>query len=213
MALVQTFTLNRPHRGNSYDGKTAREITAFLNTLPPDASRFILRANGKNFCTGADLEWMARGPTLSLDENIAEMNDIYLMYEAFLSLTIPVVSVIQGKVRGGGLGLVAVSDFATASPDADFYLPEKSLGLVPGIIGPILLRKIGRTGVDRLEASPVSAEEALRMNLIQKIGAFDESLSVKKVWKKDEILLQEMKTQLALSAEKRMSFIYSGSRK
>ncbi|MES2527129.1 MAG: enoyl-CoA hydratase/isomerase family protein [Bdellovibrionota bacterium] len=208
-----TLTLKRPERGNSYDGETAREINTFLKNIPATANKLIIRAEGKNFCTGADLNWMSRGPSLSLQENINEMNDIYQMYEAFLSLTVPVVAIIQGKVRGGGLGLVAVSDYAIATEEADFFLPEKSLGLVPGIIEPILLRKVGKSGVDRLEASPVNPQEAIRMNLIQKIGSYDESLLLKRSWKKDEALLQEMKTQLSLSAEKRMSFKFSGSRK
>ncbi len=209
-----TLTLNRPERGNSYDGETARSITGTLKNIPSSAETLIIRANGKNFCTGADLEWMSRGPSLSLEENIQEMENIFRMYEAFLSVSIPVVAFIQGKVRGGGLGLVAVTDYAVASPDADFFLPERSLNLIPGIIEPILLRKIGKKNFERLESSFVSASEALQMNLIQKISSTDEVLpEIKRKWNADPALLGDMRKMLTLSAEKRMSFKFSGKKK
>ena len=210
---TMVLTLNRTSKGNSYDGDTAEALAQFLRKLreAPETELLVLRANGKNFCTGADLDWMARGKTESQSEAELEMRKIYHMYEAFLRLPVPVVGLVQGKVRGGGLGLVSVCDQVLALPDSDFALPEKSLGLIPGIIAPLLSEKIGHDRLALLEnQTPLGAAEAQRIGLVSGIvnefPQIPRLLCPAKRGRDLSALLLEMETMLVLSAEKRRGF-------
>lgn len=194
------ITLNRPEKGNSYNGDVAEALATTLERLTNfPLKKLVLKANGKHFCTGADLDWMAEGPKLSREDNIREMDKIFRMYKAFLSLPFPVESHVHGKIRGGGLGIVCVSDIVIADTETDFHLPERKLGLVPGIIEPIVLARVGAQGLAALEDHIVHVSEGKDFGLIHstgmKIGATPE-------------ILKKMEEKKIESAERRNHFLH-----
>jgi methylglutaconyl-CoA hydratase len=131
---VQYIILSRPDKGNAYHAEMALEIKlAFEETYPESLKAVVLTAEGKNFCTGADLDWM--------EKKLPDMDVIRDMYLAILSCPHPIVGKVYGKIRGGGLGLTASCDVVIASPETDFALTEVKHGLIPGMITPMLLAK------------------------------------------------------------------------
>lgn len=203
-----SLTLNRPEKGNAYDGDMAVLVTELLTSLRKNSELkcLIIRGNGKHFCTGADLDWMAEGKKLSPEENRSEMRKIFRMYEAFLALPVPVIACVHGKIRGGGLGLVSVSDYVIADEKSDFFLPEKTLGLIPGIIEPLIQAKAGQRAFASLEDHVVTAREALSLRLIEAIGTqVPVAIPAKKITGTPQ-LLSRMEEKLILSAGARGKF-------
>ncbi len=166
---IFTITLNRPEKSNCYDLEMVIEIkSAFLNAKHSNALCILFTANGKNFSSGMDLNWMSNTSSKSSEENLAEMAPIKDMYEAILEVEIPIIGKIQGAVRGGGLGLVACCDAVFCEETVTFSLSEAKWGLIPGIITPILVQKIGPSNFLEIAISSrvFSFEEARRMNLV-----------------------------------------------
>jgi methylglutaconyl-CoA hydratase len=139
----------------------------------PKARVLLLGGEGKHFCTGADLRWMKAARRLKKSENVRDAESLARMYEAILNCGVPVIARIQGKVCGGGVGLVAASDIAASVTGTTFSFPETSIGLVPGVISPIVSRKIGASRF--LECSltgrQISASEARELGLIHFAGS------------------------------------------
>lgn len=166
---IYYIRLNREEKSNAYDKAMAEEIrNAFLNVKNSSAKLVLFSANGKHFSSGADLQWMNSTSTLSPEENISEMKIIQEMYEAILSTEIPIIGLIQGAVRGGGVGLVACCDVVFCEKSVSFALSEAKWGLIPGIITPIVIEKIGSSRFLELALSSrvFNFEEAHAMNLI-----------------------------------------------
>src|SRR5262249_58206771 len=98
---------------------------------------------------GADVDWMRSSVDLSYEENVADANALRAMLEAIDSCPAPVVARVQGHALGGGAGLVATSDIAIAAPDAVFSFSEVKLGIIPAVISPFTLGKIGPSAARR----------------------------------------------------------------
>jgi methylglutaconyl-CoA hydratase len=165
------ITLNQPEKHNCYDNEVASLIAAAFESASKSSARLIvLKANGKHFCAGADLKWMKSASKLSAQENQKDMSAISEMFKTILKINIPIVGVVQGSVRGGGLGLVAACDIVCAHENANFSLSESKWGLIPGIITPLVMAKIGVSHF--LELSLTSrvfdVNEAKRLQLIHK---------------------------------------------
>ncbi|MGZ3726595.1 MAG: enoyl-CoA hydratase-related protein [Pseudobdellovibrio sp.] len=165
------LTLANPERGNSYNNQSIQEIKSFFLSLQKETNiKFaVLAAEGKNFCTGADLKWMAAARQLDPLLNLKEMEELALMYDAIDKLKIPVVAKVRGKVLGGGVGLVACCDFVLASDNCEFALPEIKKGLIPGIVTPLIIRKCGEENFKSWSESArrFGTEEALQSRLVQ----------------------------------------------
>lgn len=208
------LTLNRGEKGNCYDSEMIAEITsAFSNAKKAEA--IILSGNGKHFCTGADLSWMARACEQTKEENYRDMEKIFHMYQAILKCPIPIISLVKGSVSGGGMGLLCASDFILGDQAATFSLPEKKWGLIPGIITPIVTERIGRDIFLKLseEQQQIDAHEASKIGLIDHIANMDNSEKYISEWleknprrnRYNEKIESELKHYLQLSAEKRQS--------
>jgi methylglutaconyl-CoA hydratase len=167
------ITLNRPHCGNAYDFNTATSLVKIFQELKKrdDLHGVILTGTGSHFCTGADLQWMSKASSLSLEENLKDMAIIKSLYQEILTLSIPLIVMAKGKIRGGGVGLVAAADIVLGLNDATFSLSEARLGLIPGIITPILVDKIGRSRFIEMAISgrEIDTLEAQRIGLIHQI--------------------------------------------
>ena len=168
---VLRVALARPERRNAFDAALIGELTeAFADV--GDARAVVLSGEGQSFCAGADVEWQRSAVDLSLAENVEDAVRLYRMCETIDHCPAPVVIRVHGYALGGGSGLVACADVAIAAPDAVFGFSEVKLGIVPAVISPFVLPKIGAHARRYfLTGERFEAETALRIGLIEEIAA------------------------------------------
>ena len=132
----------------------------------------MLAGEGPSFCAGADVEWMRASVELSYDENVADALALRRMLEAIDRCPAPVVARVHGHALGGGAGLVACADAVVAAPDTLFAFSEVKLGIVPAVISPFALAKIGPSAARRLfvTGERFDAETALRIGLVHEVA-------------------------------------------
>src|SRR5436309_15013773 len=168
---VLRITLARPDRRNAFDSDLITELAeAFVNI--GRARAIVLAGEGQSCCAGADVEWMRASSKLSYDENVADANAMRQMFETIDACPTPVVARVQGHALGGGAGLVAVSDIAIAAPQALFAFSEVKLGIIPAVISPFALAKIGGANARRyfVTGERFDAATALRIGLISEVA-------------------------------------------
>ena len=167
---VLRVTLAKPERRNAFDAALIAELTdAFADV--GDARAVLLEGEGPSFCAGADVEWQRASIDLSYQENVADALRLYWMLDAIDSCPAPVVCCVHGFALGGGCGLVACADVAIAWPDAVFGFTEVRLGIIPAVISPFVLPKIGASARRYfVTGERFAAEDALRIGLVSEIS-------------------------------------------
>jgi methylglutaconyl-CoA hydratase len=178
---VLRITLARPDRRNAFDAQLIGELSeAFVDVGRVNA--VVLAGEGASFCAGADVEWMRASIGLSLEENMADANAMRQMFETIDSCAAPVIVRVQGHALGGGAGLVAAGDIAIADPAAAFAFSEVKLGIIPAVISPFALAKIGPGAARRyfVTGERFDAATALRIGLISEV-AEDLDVAVERV--------------------------------
>jgi methylglutaconyl-CoA hydratase len=165
------ITLARPERRNAFDAALIAELTAAFADVG-GARAVVLSGEGDSFCAGADVEWMRASAALSHGENLADAGRLRALFEAVDGCPAPVVARVQGHALGGGCGLVACADVAVAAPGAVFGFTETKLGLVPAVISPFALAKIGTSAARRyfVTGERFDAEEARRIGLVHEVA-------------------------------------------
>lgn len=172
-------TLNRPDVHNAFNDRLIDEaIEVFRGASKRDVRALVLRGAGKNFCAGADLNWMSRMMAYTRDENIRDASQLAKMYAVMNECSLPVIGRIQGAAIGGGVGLVAICDIAIATADAKFGLSEVKLGIIPAVISPYLIAKIGVSHARALflTGERFDAERATRIGLVHRTVESEEAL-------------------------------------
>jgi methylglutaconyl-CoA hydratase len=162
----------RPERRNAFDAALIGELTdAFADV--GDARAVLLSGDGPSFSAGADVEWMRSSVSLSYDENVADALRLRAMLDALDGCPAPVVARVQGHALGGGVGLVACCDVVVAEPSAQFAFSEVKLGIVPAVISPFALAKIGPSAARRyfVTGERFDAATALRIGLVHEVDA------------------------------------------
>jgi methylglutaconyl-CoA hydratase len=168
---VLRVTLARPERRNAFDAALIAELAeAFVDVGRVRA--VVLAGEGPSFSAGADVDWMRSSVDLSFDENVADANALRRMLETIDACPAPVVARVHGHALGGGAGLVAAADIAVASRDAAFAFSEVKLGIIPAVISPFALAKIGPSAARRyfLTGERFDAQTALRIGLVQEVA-------------------------------------------
>ena len=131
----------------------------------------LLEGEGPAFCAGADVEWQRSAIDLSYDENVEDAMRLYRMLEAIDSCPAPVVCCVHGFALGGGSGLVACADVAVAWPDAVFGFTEVRLGIIPAVISPFVLARIGSAARRYfVTGERFGADVALRIGLVSEVS-------------------------------------------
>jgi methylglutaconyl-CoA hydratase len=167
---VLRVTLARPETRNAFDAALIAELAeAFVDV--GTARAVVLRGEGASFCAGADIEWMRASADLSVEENVADANALRRMLEAVDGCQAPVVAAVHGHALGGGVGLVACSDVVVAHEQTVFAFSEVKLGIVPAVISPFALRRIGEGAARRyfVTGERFDAETALRIGLVHEV--------------------------------------------
>ncbi|WP_429095277.1 enoyl-CoA hydratase-related protein [Aeromonas media] len=186
------LVLARPARHNALDADLMQELLDCLDDLAHRHGQplaelphvLLLRAEGRHFCAGADLNWMRNqlqgdfDPT-SFEKNREDARVLARLMQALDELPFPTVALVQGAAYGGALGLLCACDIVLASDDARFCLSEVSLGLVPAVISPYVVRAMGMRQARRymLSAEPFDAITACRLNVAHRLCTPDQLLS------------------------------------
>lgn len=174
---VLRVTLNRPDVRNAFDESLIAELTRWAASVTPASARVVVLAGaGKAFCAGADLHWMSRMIDYSRDENIRDAGLMAAMFEALDTLPLPVIGRVHGAALGGGTGLAAVCDIVVAADDAVFGFTEAKLGILPAVISPFAIRKIGLSAARELflTGARFSAGRARELGLVHAVVAAPE---------------------------------------
>jgi methylglutaconyl-CoA hydratase len=176
---VLTVTLQRPEVHNAFNDELIAEAIDVFSNIDASSSRaVVLKGTGRNFCAGADLNWMSRMVAYTRDENVRDSSLLAKMYALINECPLPVVGRIQGAAIGGGVGLVSVCDIAIATRDTQFGLSEVKLGILPAIISPYVIAKIGETHARALflTGERFTAERALHIGLVHRIEDSEKDL-------------------------------------
>ena len=175
---VTTVTLNRPEVRNAFNEELIRDLSAWAASVPSDGSVrvVVLRGAGPSFCAGADLQWMSRMAAYTRDENIADATLAAQMFLALDSLPVPVIGCVQGAALGGGAGLAAICDVVVAADDVVFGFTEVVLGILPAMISPYVVRKIGVSAAHEwcLTGARFSAAQAREIGLVHDVVPVDQ---------------------------------------
>ncbi len=163
-------TLARPERRNAFDRELIEALARAFRQVG-DARVVVLAGEGESFCAGADVEWMQAAAALSYEENLADALSLHEMLETVDSCPAPVLARVQGHAFGGGLGLVCASDVVVAAEDAVFAFSEVRLGLIPAVVSPFVLSRIGPGPARRyfLTGERFGADVALRIGLVHEV--------------------------------------------
>ncbi|MDQ6781319.1 MAG: enoyl-CoA hydratase-related protein [Candidatus Eremiobacteraeota bacterium] len=170
---IATVTLNRPEQRNALDADLIQQLTAAYRTLAgrADLRGVVLQGEGAIFCGGADINYMRAALDLGEQHNYEDALRLSDLFAAIDDCPLATLVKVQGAALGGGAGLVAVNDIAIAADDALFGFTEAKLGIVPAVISPFVLRKIGQSHARALfmTAERFHAERALRVGLVHEV--------------------------------------------
>ena len=168
---ILTVTLSRPKALNALNSLFFREMDDLISSVArrPELKALVITGEGKAFVAGADIAEMVG---MSSAEGEAFSKAGQATFRSFENLEIPVIAAVNGFALGGGCELAMACDIRVASSAAKFGQPEVSLGLVPGYAGTVRLPRLAGPGnalYMLLTGDLISAEEALRMGLVQKV--------------------------------------------
>lgn len=173
LANVDYVTLNRPEVRNAFNEQVIAEMTAWADRAATDGSLrgVVIGGAGPSFCAGADLAWMSKMAAYTHEENLRDARAAAAMFAAIDKLPMPVIAQIHGAALGGGAGLAAVADIAVAADDTTFGFTEVRLGLIPAVIAPYVLAKIGQSSARELFVTGrrFDAEHARRIGLVHAV--------------------------------------------
>ena len=175
---VAQVTMARPAVFNAFDEAMIGELDAAFAQLIADHSVrvIVLAGEGKHFSAGADLQWMQRASSASLEWNVADARRFAAMLARIQSCPKPTLARVQGAALGGGVGLTAACDVAIAASTASFCVSEAKFGILPAVIGPYVIQAVGMRQARRLALSTerIAAAEALALGLVQRVVAPEE---------------------------------------
>jgi methylglutaconyl-CoA hydratase len=173
---VEYLTLNRPDVRNAFNEQVIAELTAWASDARVLAERrevrvVVLAGAGRTFSAGADVTWMAKTVRYTEEENLRDATAMSRMFAALDNLPCALIGRIAGAALGGGAGLAAVCDIVVAADDAVFGFTEVKLGILPAVISPFALAKIGRSAARELflTGARFSAARAREIGLVHAV--------------------------------------------
>ena len=166
---VAQIALNRPDKRNALDVSTLSALGASLAQCAADVNVRVVQLTGAGnvFCAGADLTEMQAQAHASEDENLAHARNLAKVLIALDSFPKPTLARVNGDGYGGALGLIAACDIVVAVESAKFAFTEVRLGIIPAVVSPFVLGKIGESAALRyfLTAETMSAATLKQIGL------------------------------------------------
>jgi methylglutaconyl-CoA hydratase len=146
---VARITLARPEIHNAFDASLIADLRSTFASLAREGPRVlrvvVLAGDGPSFCAGADISWMRAAVSLDVEGNEQDAMALAEMFEVIDTCPAPVVARVQGAALGGGVGLCAVADVVIAESGTRFGFTETRMGILPAVISPFVVAKIGET--------------------------------------------------------------------
>jgi len=179
---IARVTLARPEVRNAFDASLIAELraafAAFERETPTALRAVVLAGDGETFSAGADLNWMRAAMALDVEGNEQDAMAMADMFEAIDTCPVPVIARVQGAALGGGMGLCAVADVVIAESGARFGFTETRLGILPAVISPFVIAKIGETHARALfpGGRRFDALRAQRIGLVHEVVEGDTGL-------------------------------------
>lgn len=180
---VTRVTLNRPDVRNAFNDRMIEELADWAASIRVGGPTrvAVLDGAGKVFCAGADLNWMSRMIDYSHDENVRDARALGRMFDALNTLPVPLIGRVHGAALGGGAGLAAVCDIVVAAEDAVFGFTEAKLGIVPAVISPFVIAKIGQSAARELFLTAARfpaarAKEIGLVHVVEDAGSLDATI-------------------------------------
>lgn len=175
---VKEVWLNRPELHNAFNAELISEIIKLFESFKNDNELrlVILSGRGPSFCAGADLNWMKSMKNYSKEENFKDSKELAKMFYTINECEVPVIGRINGHALGGGVGLVSVCDYVVSVPEALMGFTEVRLGLIPAVISPYCLAKIGESNgrAWMLSGERFNAQVAMSMGLVHEVVSASE---------------------------------------
>lgn len=175
---IATVTLNRAEKHNAFDDEMIKELTRVFKKAGDDKSvrALILRAEGKSFSAGADLNWMKKMASYTEAQNESDALALATMLQTLYKMPKPTIARVQGAAFGGAVGLIACCDIAIGSKLSKFCLSEVKIGLIPATISPYVVEAMGARVCRRYfqTAEVFSARRARRLGLLSESVTEDE---------------------------------------
>lgn len=164
---VKEVWMNRPELHNAFNAELIEEIITLFESFK-DERLIILSGRGASFCAGADLNWMKAMKDYSKEENFKDAKRLARMFSAINECDVPIIGRVNGHALGGGVGLVSVCDYVVAVEDALMGFTEVRLGLIPAVISPYCISKVGESNARAwmISGDRFNAIEATRMGLV-----------------------------------------------
>lgn len=166
---VARLRLTRADKHNAFDEELISALTSAFAGLSaePSVRVVVLSGEGKSFCAGADAAWMQRQSIMPPEENLADARRLAALLKMAGTFPKPLVAQVQGAAFGGGMGLACCADIVVASESALFALSEVRLGLIPAVISPWVIRRVGLATCRRLTLTGerISGSAALRLGV------------------------------------------------
>lgn len=177
---VKEVWMNRPELHNAFNAELIEELIKAFD-VSAETRLVILSGRGASFCAGADLNWMKSMKDYSKEENFKDSKRLAKLFSTINDCPVPVIGRVNGHALGGGVGLVSVCDYVVAVPEALMGFTEVRLGLIPAVISPYCISKIGESYARAwmLSGERFSAIEASRMGLVHEVveaSALDEKI-------------------------------------
>jgi methylglutaconyl-CoA hydratase len=172
---VVRVTLARPEVHNAFDASLIAELRAVFAGLaregPTELRAVVLAGDGPSFCAGADIAWMRAALTLDREANEQDAMAMAEMFDAIDTCPVPVIARVHGSALGGGMGLCAVADLVLAESGTKFGVTETRLGILPAVIAPFVIAKIGETHARALfpAGRRFDAVRAMRIGLVHEV--------------------------------------------
>lgn len=182
---VARVTLARPEVRNAFNAELIAELAwtfeAFAEEPPGQLRAVVLSGDGEVFCAGADIEWQRASIGLSMEENEADAGRLQEMLIAVDECPVPVIAAVHGAALGGGMALCCAADITLATSDAMFGFTEVKLGLMPAVISPFVLPRIGEGAARALfvTGERFGSERALRIGLVSEVVTDRDALAAR----------------------------------
>ena len=174
---VATITMNRPDVHNAFNDEMISELIKCFIELENNKNvrLVVLTGTGKSFCAGADLNWMKRMKDYSFEENLKDSQHLAELFTIINNFKKTTIARVNGAALGGGAGLIACCDYVIAIDTTLIGFTEVRLGLLPAVISPFVIAKIGESHARATFISGVRFDtlRAMRMGLIHQISSFD----------------------------------------
>jgi methylglutaconyl-CoA hydratase len=173
--VVARVTLTRSEVHNAFNASVIAELRSTFAGLaratPQELRVVVLAGDGPSFCAGADIAWMRAAMALDVEGNEQDAMAMADMFETLDTCPVPVIARVHGAALGGGMGLCAVSDLVIAESGTRFGFTETRIGILPSVIAPFVIAKIGETHARALFPSGrrIDAVRAQRIGLVHEL--------------------------------------------